>query len=175
VGGVTEVVADSDLLERVRSSLAAEAGPPTPARLAAALRSEGAVLGDAAVLEVSKQLRSEISGAGPLEALLREPGVTDVLVNCPDEVWVDRGAGLERSPVRLRDEAAVRGLAQRLAAAAGRRLDGAAPFVDVRLPGGTRLHAVLPPISRRHGDLASGTGGYQLRLGRAHECRHRAR
>jgi pilus assembly protein CpaF len=147
VGGVTEVVADSDLLERVRSSLAAEAGPPTPARLAAALRSEGAVLGDAAVLEVSKQLRSEISGAGPLEALLREPGVTDVLVNCPDEVWVDRGAGLERSPVRLRDEAAVRGLAQRLAAAAGRRLDAAAPFVDVRLPGGTRLHAVLPPIS----------------------------
>ena len=148
VGGVTEVVADSDLLERVRSSLAAEAGPPTPARLAAALRSEGAVLGDAAVLEVGKkQLRSEISGAGPLEALLREPGVTDVLVNCPDEVWVDRGAGLERSPVRLRDEAAVRGLAQRLAAAAGRRLDGAAPFVDVRLPGGTRLHAVLPPIS----------------------------
>lgn len=173
---MTEVVPDSDLLERVRSSLAAEAGPPTPARLAAALRSEGAVLGDAAVLEVSKQLRSEISGAGPLEALLREPGVTDVLVNCPDEVWVDRGAGLERSPVRLRDEAAVRGLAQRLAAAAGRRLDAAAPFVDVRLPGGYPVaRGAAAGLSRRHGDLVSGTGGYQLRLGRAHECRHRAR
>ena len=144
---MTAMATDSDLLERVRSSLAAEAGVPTPARVAAALRSEGAVLGDAAVLEVSEQLRSEISGAGPLEVLLREPGVTDVLVNGPDEVWVDRGAGLERTAVRLRDEAAVRRLAQRLAAAAGRRLDDALPFVDARLPGGTRLHAVLPPIS----------------------------
>ena len=157
---MTAVTAASVLLERVRSSLAAEAGPPTPARLAAALRSEGAVLGDAAVLEVSKQLRSEISGAGPLEALLREPGVTDVLVNCPGEVWVDRGAGLERSPFRLRDGAAVRGLAQRLAAAAGRRLDGAAPFVDVRLPGGTRLHAVLPPVSPAGTETSPGCGAW---------------
>jgi pilus assembly protein CpaF len=144
---MTVMAADSNLLERVRTSLAAETGIPTPARVAAALRSEGAVLGDAAVLEVSEQLRSEISGAGPLDVLLREPGVTDVLVNGPDEVWVDRGAGLERTAVRLPDEPAVRRLAQRLAAAAGRRLDDAVPFVDARLPGGTRLHAVLPPIS----------------------------
>src|SRR5918994_1355363 len=138
---------DPRLVERVRSALAAEPGVPSPARVTAALRSEGTVLGDSAVLEVTELLRAEIAGAGPLDALLREPGVTDVLVNAPDTVWVDRGHGLERSPVRLRDEAAVRRLAQRLAAAAGRRLDEAMPYVDARLPGGIRLHAVLPPIS----------------------------
>lgn len=138
---------DVRLLERVRASLAVEPGAPTPARVAAALRSAGSVLGDAAVLEVTELLRAEISGAGPLDALLREPGVTDVLVNAPDDIWVDRGNGLERSAVRLRDEAAVRDLAQRLAASAGRRLDDAVPFVDARLTGGVRLHAVLPPVS----------------------------
>jgi pilus assembly protein CpaF len=139
--------ADQGLIERVRSSLAAESGVLTPARVAAALRSAGTVLGDAAVLEVTEQMQSEITGAGPLDVLLREPGVTDVLVNGPGEVWADHGGGLERSAVRLPDEAAVRRLAQRLAATAGRRLDDAVPFVDARLPGGVRLHAVLPPVS----------------------------
>ncbi|HJU98390.1 MAG TPA: TadA family conjugal transfer-associated ATPase [Jiangellaceae bacterium] len=138
---------DDRLLERVRSSLAVEPGVPSRARVAAALRTAGSVLGDAAVLEVTELLRAEISGAGPLDALLREPGVTDVLVNAPDAVWVDRGAGLERSTVRFRDETALRALAQRLAASAGRRLDDAQPFVDARLAGGVRLHAVLPPVS----------------------------
>ena len=138
---------DWGLIERVRNSLAAEAGAPTPARVAAALRSEGVVLGDTAVLEVSGLMQSEFTGAGPLEVLLRTPGVTDVLVNGPDEIWMDQGAGLERSSVRIGDETAVRRLAQRLAASAGRRLDDAIPFVDARLPGGVRLHAVLPPVS----------------------------
>ena len=75
------------------------------------------------------------------------PGVTDVLVNGPGQVWLDRGAGLERCAVRFPDDDAVRRLAVRLAAAAGRRLDDAAPWVDVGLPDGTRLHAVLPPVS----------------------------
>jgi pilus assembly protein CpaF len=147
VGGVTAIGTDPGLIERVRSSLAAEAGIPTPARVAAALRSEGAVLGDTEVLEVTEQMRSEITGAGPLEALLRLPGITDILVNGPDEIWVDHGNGLQRVSVRLGDESAVRRLAHRLAASAGRRLDDAVPFVDARLPGGVRLHAVLPPIS----------------------------
>jgi pilus assembly protein CpaF len=62
-------------------------------------------------------------------------------------VWIDRGSGLERCTVRFPDDDAVRRLAVRLAAAAGRRLDDAAPWVDVGLPDGTRLHAVLPPVS----------------------------
>jgi pilus assembly protein CpaF len=86
-------------------------------------------------------------GAGPLADLLTEPGVTDVLVNGV-EVWVDRGGGLERAAVRMGTPEEVRRLAQRLAAACGRRLDDGCPFVDAWLPDGTRLHAVLPPVAR---------------------------
>ncbi|MDX3077983.1 TadA family conjugal transfer-associated ATPase [Streptomyces sp. MI02-7b] len=134
------------LLDAVRLRLAAAGDEPTPAGVAAALRAQGRLLGDTEVLDVVAALRSEMVGAGPLESLLAEPDVTDVLVNGPDEVWVDRGAGLERTGVRFADALAVRRLAQRLATAAGRRLDDARPWVDARLPDGTRLHAVLPPV-----------------------------
>jgi pilus assembly protein CpaF len=146
-GGVIPVAERGALLEAVRLALAESGDEPTPARVAAALRAQGRLLGDTAVLGVVNELRSEMVGAGLLEPLLREPGVTDVLVNGPDDVWVDRGAGLERAGVRFRDAAAVRRLAQRLAIAAGRRLDDARPWVDARLPDGTRMHAVLPPVA----------------------------
>ncbi|WP_166344931.1 TadA family conjugal transfer-associated ATPase [Phytoactinopolyspora limicola] len=142
------------LLDQVRARLAASAEEVTPARVAAALRTAGATLGDAAVLEVTDSLRAEISGAGPLEPFLHDSSVTDVLVNGTEGTWVDRGHGPERVSVRFRDPPAVRRLAQRLAAAAGRRLDDAVPFVDARLPSGVRLHAVLPPIAP-HGPLIS--------------------
>jgi pilus assembly protein CpaF len=139
---------DARLLERVRHRVAAGGLPPTPALVAAALREEGGpLLGDADTRLVLRALQSEIAGAGPLEPLLRDPSVTDVLVNAPDEVWVDRGDGLERTAVRFPDDRAVRRLAQRLAAPTGRRLDDAQPWVDARLPDGVRLHAVLPPVS----------------------------
>ncbi len=137
------------LVDRVRDRLAANGDQPTPSRVASALQSEGAILGDAAVLDVVVALRSELAGAGPLEALLRAPHVTDVLVNGPESVWVDEGNGLTRTTIRFRDEGAVRRLAQRLAAAANRRLDEATPYVDARMTDGTRLHAVLPPIAPR--------------------------
>jgi pilus assembly protein CpaF len=86
-------------------------------------------------------------GAGALMALLAAPDVTDVLVN-GSEVWVDRGRGPHRAGVWLGTPDDVRRLAQRLAASAGRRLDEGSPYVDARLPDGTRLHAVLPPIAR---------------------------
>lgn len=135
------------LLEAVRGRLAQAGAEPTPARVAMALRAEGRLLGDAEVLGVVSALRSELVGCGPLEPLVAAPEVTDVLVSAPDEVWVDRGGGLERTSVRFADEAAVRRLAQRLASVAGRRLDDAHPWVDARLPDGTRLHAVLPPVA----------------------------
>ncbi|MBX6390406.1 MAG: TadA family conjugal transfer-associated ATPase [Frankia sp.] len=90
---------------------------------------------------------AELVGAGPLAAALADPDVTDVLVNGPDEVWIDRGAGLERTHLRFADDEEVRRLAVGLAAAAGRRLDAAAPFTDALLPDGTRLHAVLAPTA----------------------------
>ncbi len=135
------------LVDRVRTRLVSERSDATPSRVAAALRAEGLVLGDDAVLELVRTLRQELVGAGPLEPLLRVPGVTDILVNGPDQVWIDRGSGLERMDVQFSGESDVRRLAQRLAASAGRRLDEASPFVDARLPSGMRLHCVLPPIA----------------------------
>ncbi|MFI6147254.1 TadA family conjugal transfer-associated ATPase [Streptomyces sp. NPDC051109] len=135
------------LLDAVRQRLAESGAEPTPARVAAALRAQGRLLGDAEVLGVAAELRSELVGAGPLEALLADPEVTDVLVAAPDRVWVDRGGGLELTGVTFADADAVRRLAQRLAAVAGRRLDDARPWADARMPDGTRLHAVLPPVA----------------------------
>jgi len=142
------------MIDRVRERLAAEAAPLRPPVVAAAIRAEaGGMLGDTDVLNSLRLLETELTGAGILEPLLRAEGVTDVLVSSPDEVWVDDGNGLRRSAIRFPDEASVRRLAQRLATAAGRRLDDAQPWVDGQLAGGiggqftVRLHAVLPPIA----------------------------
>lgn len=136
------------VVDRVRDRLVAAGEPITPAVVAAAVRAEsGGVLGDAELLATLRLLDSEFCGAGMLQPLLDDPLVTDVLVTGPDAVWVDRGGGLERTGVLFPDAGAVWRLAQRLAMAAGRRLDEAAPFVDARLPDGTRLHAVLPPLA----------------------------
>lgn len=137
----------ASLVDRVRSRLVASAAEASPSSVAQALRDEGLVLGDTAVLAVVEDVRRELVGAGPLETYLRMPGVTDVLVTAPDAVWIDRGLGIERVPAGFRDEEEVRRLAQRLATAAGRRLDGAMPYVDARLEDGTRFHAVLPPLA----------------------------
>jgi pilus assembly protein CpaF len=142
------------LIDRVRERLAAESAPLRPNVVAAAIRAEsGGVLGDTEVLSNLRVLETELTGAGVLEPLLRADGTTDVLVTSPEDVWVDDGNGLRRSDIRFTDEAAVRRLAQRLAAAAGRRLDDAQPWVDGQLAdigGGrftVRLHAVLPPVA----------------------------
>jgi pilus assembly protein CpaF len=139
---------ETDLVEEVRERLARESGELTPHRVAEALRSSGRPVGDATVLAVHEALRRDVVGAGPLEPLLRAPDVTDVLVNGSDQVYVDRGQGLERADVSFPDDESVRRLAQRLAASGGRRLDDATPHVDVRLRDGTRFHAVLSPLAR---------------------------
>jgi len=136
------------VVEAVREQLARQGAEVTPERVARALRDQGRPVGDATVLAVHDRLREEVRGAGPLEPLLRMEGVTDVLVNGADAVYLDRGHGLELTEVRFADDDAVRRLAQRLAGLGGRRLDDATPHVDLRLPDGTRLHAVLAPLAR---------------------------
>jgi pilus assembly protein CpaF len=140
---------DAALVDRVRARLAAAGGRTTPSAVAAAVRAEaGGVATDLDVLAALRLLRQELVGAGPLDELLRDPRTTDVLVLGGGVVWVDRGAGLEPTGLRFPDEAAVRRLAQRLALAAGRRLDDASPYVDGWLADvGVRLHAVLPPVA----------------------------
>lgn len=134
------------LVDRVRSRIIDEGVAPTSAGVAQALQREGVLLGDVELVDLVRDVERDLHGAGPLEPLLRIPGVTDVVVNGPDAVWLDRGQGMERAGVRFAGEEEVRRLAQRLAAKAARRLDDASPFVDARLADGTRLHAVLPPV-----------------------------
>ena len=138
-----------ETLDRLRQRLADDPRPASAAVLAEVVRAERALPPSADSLEALQQLEDELLGAGPLAPLLRDPGVTDILLNAPDEVWVDRGAGLQRVPVRFADDAAVRQVLHRLLAPTGRRLDAAQPWVDARLADGTRLHAVLPPLATR--------------------------
>lgn len=88
-----------------------------------------------------------LAGLGPIERLLRDPDVTDVLVNGPFEVWIERRGSLERTDVSFADDSAVIAAVERVIAPLGLRIDRASPAVDARLPDGSRLHAVIPPAS----------------------------
>lgn len=86
-------------------------------------------------------------GFGPLEPLLADPTVSDVLVNAPDEVWVERGGRLERTDVEFSSAVTLLAAVERALLPLGLRLDRASPAVDARLPDGSRLHAVIPPAA----------------------------
>lgn len=96
---------------------------------------------------VVARLSDWIDGFGPLSSLMAEPDVSDVLVNGPDEVWVERAGCLEREAVSFDDSAQLMDLIERLLGAAGARADNAHPIADARLRDGSRLHVVLPPLS----------------------------
>ena len=136
------------LLQSVRRELASGGPVVGDADILAALRRTGRapVTGDA-LLNLAEHLTGALSGAGPLQPLLDSPDVTDVLVNGHESVWADTGTGLRPTDITFPDAESLRDLAVRLAAAGGRRLDDAHPCTDVRLPDGTRLHAVLPPVA----------------------------
>lgn len=146
--GAVPALLTEQLIESIQRRLARERSEPTGVALARALRAEtSSLVTDAEMLKLIRQLERELVGAGPLAELLADPHTTDVVVNSPIDVRVDRGAGWERAPVTFADEAAVQRLARRLASLAGQRLDEAQPFVDARLADGTRLHAVIPPLA----------------------------
>lgn len=129
--------------DAVRTRIASLGREPDATDIADALRWCGHVVSDEHVLAVSEALRRDSVGAGPLDALLQLPGVTDVLVNGAGDVYVDTGDGLRTTSVRFSSDDEVRRLAVRLAASVGRRLDDASPFVDARMVDGTRVHAIL--------------------------------
>jgi pilus assembly protein CpaF len=117
------------------------------AAVAAALREEGIAVPLASFAATVRAIVDELTGLGPLAPLLAEPGVTDVLVNGPNDVWVERDGRLQRRPVRLPSAEALATLVHRVTAPLGLRVDEARPWVDARLPGGERFHAVLPPVA----------------------------
>lgn len=127
---------------------------PDPSGLAEVVETEALRLGSAGADLARSELTADLLGAGPLEPYLADASVTDVLVNGDGAIWVDRGRGLEQVANTSLGPEAARRLAVRLAGQAGRRLDESQPWVDGLLPGGVRLHAVLPPIVDRGAHLS---------------------
>ncbi|MFK7742153.1 MAG: CpaF family protein [Planctomycetota bacterium] len=97
--------------------------------------------------QLGRDLLQETLGLGPLAPLVLDPAVTDVLVNGPDKVFVERFGSLERSDVRFRDGEHLLRVIERIAARAGRRIDQSSPMADFRLPDGSRVNATIPPVS----------------------------
>lgn len=95
------------------------------------------------------QLADAIDGYGPLSQLMRDPTITDVLVNGPDEVWVERRGRLERVPGAFESLPLFEAFIDRFLGAAGSRVDASSPLGDARLPDGSRIHVVLPPVASK--------------------------
>jgi pilus assembly protein CpaF len=97
--------------------------------------------------ELVRQLTDDILGYGPLESLLRDDSVTEIMVNTPDRVYVERGGKLELSGVHFVDNAHVLRIIDKIVSQIGRRVDEASPMVDARLPDGSRVNAIIPPLA----------------------------
>ncbi|TMK99703.1 MAG: CpaF family protein [Actinobacteria bacterium] len=94
-----------------------------------------------------EELTDDILGHGPLERLLADDTVSEIMVNAPDDVWIEREGMLHKTTVRFTDESQLRRIVNKMVAEVGRRIDEAQPMVDARLPDGSRINAVIPPLS----------------------------
>jgi len=141
------MIVSEQIDQEVRRHLALIGRPPTACDIAEALNATGNLVSDSVVLAVQDSIARDSMGIGILQPLLTTAGLTDILVNGPDHVYIDRGMGLELTQIRFEDDEAVRQLGVRLAASVGRRLDDGSPFVDARLANGVRFHAVLAGVA----------------------------
>jgi pilus assembly protein CpaF len=137
------------LVERRRA--VAAAGDPPGERLDEEVRElvgeEAALLGAEDREAVVGRILRDTVGLGPLEELLEDPGVEEVMVNGPDRVYVERGGRLEPAGVAFSDEEALRDAVERILAPLGRRVDELSPMVDARLADGSRVNVVVPPLA----------------------------
>ena len=116
----------------------------------ALLRERGVILPQRELARVVNEVSDEVVGFGPIEFLLRDPEVTEVMVNGSDDVFVERRGRIEKVPGPVFEgEDGVLHLIERIVAPLGLRVDGSSPWVDARLPGGSRVHAIVPPLSLR--------------------------
>lgn len=108
---------------------------------------EGLALNSAERVWLADDIFHEIAGLGPLDPLLHDPGIDDIIVNGARHIFVERDGQLETAPARFRDDAHLMTIIQRIVSPIGRRVDEASPFVDARLPDGSRVNVVVPPIA----------------------------
>ena len=138
---------DAEVHRRLLGDLSLDAGPDQRARLVAEQVVRLApLLGPAAVEGMVDRVIDRLEGLGPLEPLLADPSVTEVMVNGPGPVWLEREGQVEVTEVDL-DRATIEGLLERIVAPLGLRLDRTSPVVDARLPDGSRVNAVIPPLA----------------------------
>ena len=138
----------SRLIERRRSQAAAGAElEPLPDAVRALVDTDAAVLEPATRARVAELILREAVGLGPLEELLADPAVEEVMVNGHERVYVERGGVVERTEVRFDSEQALRDAIERILAPLGRRVDELSPMVDARLEDGSRVNVIIPPLS----------------------------
>ena len=94
-----------------------------------------------------REIKDEVFGLGPIEPLLRDKTVCDILVNGPDQVYVERAGKMEETDIRFRDDAHLLRIIERIVSGMGRRIDESSPMVDARLPDGSRVNAIIPPLA----------------------------
>jgi pilus assembly protein CpaF len=139
------------LAARLREQLVAEAwagaGGPADVRVAELVDREAGVLDAPTRAELAALVAERALGFGPLEPLLRDPLVDEILVSGTRPVWVERAGRLEETAITFPDEAALRHVIERLLTPAGRRADESEPLCDARLPDGSRVNVALPPIA----------------------------
>ncbi|MGD0686966.1 MAG: ATPase, T2SS/T4P/T4SS family, partial [Streptosporangiaceae bacterium] len=96
---------------------------------------------------IAQEVADEILGHGPLEPYLRDPEVSEIMVNGYDQIYIERGGRLHAVPAAFTDESHLRRTIDKIVARVGRRVDEASPMVDARLPDGSRVNAVVPPVA----------------------------
>jgi pilus assembly protein CpaF len=136
-----------ELVDRVRAVCISDRVSPDANHVVNILREMNPGITQLDLLVLTEDVLAEFHGLGPLEELLALEGLTDILVNRHDQVWVDQGAGLAPVNVGWDNEVELRNFASRIASASHRRLDESQPFVDLRLPNRARFHAVIPPLA----------------------------
>ncbi|MCS6850474.1 MAG: CpaF family protein [Gemmataceae bacterium] len=115
--------------------------------VARVLNEEELPLNEAERKQLGEDLLEETVGVGPLAPLMADPAVTDILVNGPNMVYIERFGRLEETDVRFRDTEHLMRIIQRIATRVGRRVDESSPMVDARLPDGSRVNATIPPVA----------------------------
>jgi pilus assembly protein CpaF len=108
---------------------------------------ERALLSQSQRTQLIEEVLDEVLGLGPLEQLLHDPSISDILVNGAHDIYVERQGNLERSPVEFRDNNHLLEIIRRIVARVGRRVDESSPMADARLPDGSRVNAIIPPLA----------------------------
>lgn len=151
----------TDLKDRIRKRLLEQrdpslfAGTPSEKRVRLreavqkVLQEDQVMMPGVQMASLVREISDEVVGLGPLESLLRDPRITEVMINGPNDIFVERRGKLQKTDLKLDSEAQIHHLIERVIGPLGLRVDESQPFVEARLPDGSRLHAIISPLSVR--------------------------